>query len=260
MNSNTTKNSKTPHALVNAERVEFISAHDGQRDWYLIVPGKAQQPSMINIHGHGSTGDQLWTRMDVRPRLEAAAAEGITVISPNLRGNAWMSPAAAADMAQIIKTEQERRIWTKTLFVAGSMGGTSALIFAALCPELVDGIVALGAATNIKRYEAWCRSPDSPAATEGIRNAIADAIANAYGDTNKTSHAASENAEQLTMPIILIHGEKDTLIPVEEARDLASKLKQNRTFIYREIPGGNHDSPLGLWDEAITLLKGILCK
>ena len=260
MNPNLSENKANPPILVNAERVEFISDHDGLRDWYLIVPGKLDKPCIITIHGHGSTGDQLWNRMDIRSNLEAAVGEGMTVISPNLRGNAWMSPAAAADMMQIIKTEREKRIWTKTVFVAGSMGGTSALIFAVLYPEHVDGIVALGAATNIERYEAWCRNPNSPTETEGIRTEIADAIAHAYADTDKRPHAASRNAEKLTMPIVLIHGEKDTLIPVEEARALASELKQNRNFICREIPGGNHDSPLGLWDEAMTLLKGLLDK
>ena len=171
-----------------------------------------------------------------------------------------MSPAAADDMVQIIETERQKRTWTKTIFVSGSMGGTSVLVFAALHPERVDGVVALGAATDIARYETWCRSSDSPAATAGIRSAIADAIAYAYGDADKTVHSASGNAQKLTMPIVLFHGEKDTLIPIEEARDLASKLKQAPHFIYREISGGNHDSPLPLWSEAVNLLKGMILK
>lgn len=260
MNSKASENLKTRPALVNAERVEFMSQHDGQRDWYLVVPGRPDRPCYVNIHGHGSAGDQLWVRADIRPNLEAAVSEGLTVISPNLRGNAWMSPAAAEDMVQIINTERPKHPWTKTFFVAGSMGGTSSLVFAALRPEHVDGVVALGAATDIARYEAWCRSPDSPAATITIRNQIANAIAHAYGDADKTAHSASGNAEKLTMPIVLIHGEKDTLIPVEEARHLATKLKHKHNFTYREIPGGNHDSPLDLWNEAITLLKGMLQK
>lgn len=245
---------------VNAERVEFISEHDGYQDWYLVVPGKPDRPCCINIHGHGSAGDQLWVRADIRPNLEAAVGKGMTVISPNLRGNAWMSPAAAADMAQIINEERRKRNWTKTLFAAGSMGGTSVLIFAALHPELVDGVVALGAATDIGRYETWCRSPDSPPETAGIRSAIAAAIAEAYGSVNKTAHSACGNAQRLTMPIVLFHGEKDTVIPVGEARDLAIKLKLSPRFVYREIANGNHDSPLRLWGEAMNLLEGMVLK
>lgn len=260
MNSKTSENTKKSCALVNAERVEFMSEYDGMRDWYLVVSGKPDQLCCVNIHGHGSAGDQLWVRMDIRPILEEVVGEGMTLISPNLRGNAWMSPAAAADMVQIIKMERQKRTWTKTIFACGSMGGTSALAFAALHPDIVDGVVALGAATDIERYGIWCRSSDAPTATAGIRSAIADAIAHAYGAADKTAHSASKNADKLTMPIILIHGEADTVIPVEEARDLAVKLNQNPHFIYREIPNGNHDSPISLWREAMNLLKGMLLK
>ena len=116
------KSPAPPLPTVNAERVEFISAFDGRRDWYLVVPGQPDQPCCINIHGHGSAGDQLWTRLDIRPNLDAAVRKGITVLSPNLRGNAWMSPAAAADLTQIIAAERCRRVWTKTIIVAGSSG------------------------------------------------------------------------------------------------------------------------------------------
>lgn len=243
-----------PPVAVSAARVEFISALDGRRDWYLVVPGKPDQPCFINLHGHGSAGDQLWTRPDIRSNLEAAVREGMTVMSPNLRGNAWMSPAAAADLAQIIVTERRRRIWRKTIIVAGSMGGTSALAFAALRPELVDGVVALGAATDVARYQAWCLAPDSPPRTAAIRKAIAEALEAAYGPADKTPHSASANVARLAMPIVLIHGERDELIPVEEARDLAAKMKTKSNFVYKEIPGGGHDAPLEHWAESLETL------
>ena len=44
MNPNLSENKANPPILVNAERVEFISDHDGLRDWYLIVPGKLDKP------------------------------------------------------------------------------------------------------------------------------------------------------------------------------------------------------------------------
>lgn len=247
-----------PPVAVSAERVEFISALDGRRDWYLVVPGKPDRPCLINLHGHGSAGDQLWVRPDIRPNLEAAVRKGMTVLSPNLRGNAWLSPSAAADLAQIIAAERQCRVWTKTLFVAGSMGGTSALAFAALRPDLVDGVVALGAATDIARYQAWCLAPDSPPRTAAIRKAIAEAIEVAYGPADKTPHSASANAARLAMPIVLVHGERDETIPVEEARDLAAKMKTSPNFVYREIPGGGHDAPLTHWSEGLELVEKMM--
>ena len=46
------------------------------------------------------------------------------------------------------------------------------------------------------------------------------------------------------MPIYFPHGGADEIIPVEQARMLAEKLKDKPDFFYKEIPGGNHDSPL----------------
>lgn len=135
------------------------------------------------------------------------------------------------------------------------MGATSSLAFAAQHPELVDGVVALGAATDIARYEAWCRHPDAPPATAAVRAAIAAAIATSYGDADRAMHSACRNAARLTMPIVLVHGEDDSVIPVEEARGLAATLSGRDRFVYREIPGGDHDSPLRLWGESMDALE-----
>ena len=135
-----------------------------------------------------------------------------------------------------------------------TMGGSSALAFAALRPELVDGVVALGAATDVARYQAWCLAPDSPPRTAAIRKAIAEAIEAAYESADKTPHSASANAVRLAMPIVLVHGELDETIPVEEARDLAAKMKKNPNFVYREIPDGGHDAPLAHWAESLETL------
>ena len=46
------------------------------------------------------------------------------------------------------------------------------------------------------------------------------------------------------MPIHLAHGEHDTLMHVGQSRALAARMDHNGDFVYDEIPGRNHDSPL----------------
>ncbi|MBD3646337.1 MAG: prolyl oligopeptidase family serine peptidase, partial [Pseudomonadales bacterium] len=43
-------------------------------------------------------------------------------------------------------------------------------------------------------------------------------------------------------PFLIIHGDKDTLVPVEEARLFAERLSATSTspVVYAEIPGGQH--------------------
>jgi pimeloyl-ACP methyl ester carboxylesterase len=66
----------------------------------------------------------------------------------------------------------------KTIFCSGSMGGTSNLIYAALHPEDVRGLVIHGAATDLSSYYRWCETQKQP-----IIHEIAEAIRNSYGGT-----------------------------------------------------------------------------
>jgi pimeloyl-ACP methyl ester carboxylesterase len=90
-------------------------------------------------------------------------------------------------------------------------------------------------------------------------------IEQAYGATPAEDpalyrrHSVIGNAGKLTMPVYFTHGEKDGVIPVAHARRLAAKMKGKADFVYREIPGGDHDSALwetGALDFAMSRVAG----
>ena len=226
-----------PDGLV---RLEYKSSYDDFKDWALILPGDNPEFWIIVLHGHGSHGDQLYTRQDVRENwLEPLRATGAGILSPNLRDNAWMNPAAAFDMHELIDYLRNEYGLKKTLFCSGSMGGTGNLIYSILHPEDVDAVIARGAATDLKSYLNWCLKQEKP-----IIHEIAEAISTSYKEDELEKHSTLLNAEKLTMPVYFIHGGADETIPVEQARILAEKLQGKADFFYEEIPGGNHDSPL----------------
>ena len=223
-------------------RFEYQSTVDGIADWYLFHDAGKEKDCIVLLHGHGSHGDQILTRSDLAPWRAYLAELDVSVLSPNLRDNAWMSPAAAADLHHLLAAGKETHAWRRIFFAAGSMGGTSALIFAMLHPELADGLVILGAATDIGRYASWCAAqPEIPVLRE-----IHSAISAAYTPTDFALHNVCAHARNLTMPIHFHHGNADAIIPVSEARHLAEIFHNaGRTnFHYHEIEGGNHDSPL----------------
>ena len=86
-----------------------------------------------------------------------------------------MKEAAVADLRQIIEAEREKNPWQKLLVISGSMGGTGALIFAMRHPELVDGVGALGAATDPQSYLDWLEPETRPILQE-IRAALLAAL------------------------------------------------------------------------------------
>ena len=237
LNKSTQSGEYFPKGLI---RLEYQSSYDTLKDWALILPGNNPEFWIIVLHGHGSHGDQLYTRQDVRESwLEPLRASGAGIISPNLRDNAWMNPAAAFDMHELIDYLRNEYALKKTLFCSGSMGGTGNLIYSILYPEDVDAVIARGAATDLKSYRKWCLEQDKPVIRE-----IAEAISTAYKEDELEKHSTLLNAEKLNMPVYFIHGGSDEIIPVKQARILAEKLSDKVDFFYKEIPCGSHDSPL----------------
>jgi len=243
-------------------RVEFASGHDGAMDWALARPPAAGDLWWVMVHGHGSLGDQLYTRPDIRDQWLPLVAElGLGVLTPNTRGNGWMSPAAAADVHELLAWARAEHGARRFVFASGSMGGTSSLIYAVLHPADVAGVVALCPATDLASYYAWCRgkAPAFPggARNEGIIGQIADAIQASYGGEPATQprryrrHSAVANAARLTMPLCLVHGTADPLIPVAGARRLAGALADHPAFVYRELADGGHDAPLPAMPDAL---------
>jgi pimeloyl-ACP methyl ester carboxylesterase len=234
-------------------RVDYTSGMDGLEDWALIIPPREGQVWLGFLHGHGSGGDQLLVRKDIREWLLYPALErGLGLLMCNLRGNAWMGPAAVEDLRSLIVLARGQYGAEKLLFASGSMGATSNLIFARLHPEEVAGLVALCPATDLASYWEWCQQKASPITLE-----IAGAIQQSYGGTPTElpalyeAHSALAGAQRLKMPLLLAHGTADDIIPVEQSRRLAEQLAEAEHFTYLELDGGHHDSPLAIATEAL---------
>ena len=234
------------------EKVEYKSTADGFHDWYLVHRVRNARTCAVVLHGHGSTGDQLLTRLDVAEVwTRFLLGENVSILSPNLRGNAWMKEAAVADLRQILEAEREKNPWRKLLIVSGSMGGTGALIFTMRHPELVDGVGALGAATDPQNYLDWLEIQSRPVLRE-----IRAALLEAYPTPElRGRNSVLRHADRLSMPVYYLHGEADATIPASEARALREKLAGKPNFFYREIGNGDHDSPLPAFPEIFRKLE-----
>ncbi len=235
-------------ALAGIRRIDYRSGRDGFADWALARPPATGHIWLVCLHGHGSQGDQLYTRRDIRERwLPEFLNRDLGVLTPNLRGNAWMGPAAVADLDDLLGLVRAEFGAGAFLFASGSMGGTGNLIYAALRPRNVAGVLARGAASDLAGYHAWCRERQ---VGQPVLGEIADAIAVAYGGPPETTpaayaaHSALAQADRLTMPLFLAHGAADAVIPVSQMRALVGRLAQHPRLVYHEIPDGNHDSPL----------------
>ncbi len=217
--------------------IAFRSSLDGTEQRYVeIVPNDvaslAVRDVVIALHGHGSDRWQFIkeTRGECKGVRDVAAKHGLIVVSPDYRAKtSWMGPKAEADVVQII-AEMKRRHQVGRVFIAGgSMGGTSALIFAALHPELIAGVCSLNGTANMVEYAKF-----------------QDAIIASYGGTKDVvpdeykKRSAELWPERFVMPVAVTTGGKDDVVPPQSVLRLVEKLqlaKRKVLSIHREAGG-----------------------
>ena len=220
--------------------VRFTAKFDGSEQRYLVrfpkdFDAKQHHGLVIALHGHGSDRWQFVNdqRDECRAARDTAAKSQSIYVSPDYRAKtSWMSPAAEADLLQILDDLHQRYRIDHVILCGGSMGGTSALAFAAMHPETMDGVVSMNGTANMVEYAGFT-----------------EAISAAYGGTKTEqpqvyrSRSAEFFPERLTMPIGLTTGGLDTLVPAESTLRLAEALKQRQSPVKQiHRPAGGHDT------------------
>jgi lysophospholipase L1-like esterase/pimeloyl-ACP methyl ester carboxylesterase len=218
----------------------FVSRLDGTEQRYVLLRPADYDPArvydvLIMLHGHGSDRWQFirQARAECSESRRFAAQASMICVSPDYRApTSWMGPAAEADMVQLIDELHRGQRIGRILLLGGSMGGTSALAFAAQHPQLIDGVVSLNGTANMLEYEQF-----------------QEAIQASYGGT-KDSHrevyrtrSAELFAANLTMPLAATTGGRDTLVPPDSVLRLLQHLQTGGAQVLSlHRPDGGHDT------------------
>ncbi|OJW03504.1 MAG: hypothetical protein BGO49_11655 [Planctomycetales bacterium 71-10] len=228
--------------------VAFVAAADGTEQRYVVIePAAPAVDALIALHGHGSDRWQFATsdRDEARAARDFAKARGMLFVSPDYRAKtSWMGPKAEADLVQIIADLKAARGVRRVFLCGGSMGGTSALTFAALHPDLIAGVAAMNGTANHLEYE-------------GFQDAIAESFGGskaAIPDEYK-NRSAEYRPERFTMPVGLTTGGRDDVVPPQSVLRLADVLKKigrPPLLIHRE--DGGHATA---YDDARAILEHV---
>lgn len=238
----------------------FVADYDNTLQSYLeLLPPMVADidTAVIAFHGHGSHREQFMTPGiyddAFTPVMQLLCERNIVYIAPEYRGNSWMNAAAVSDCRQIICSLRAAYGVKHIVLIGGSMGGTSVLIYAALHPEGISGVLAACPATDMAElYDEL----------QGSRwDAIAQTIAAQYGGIPELNPAeysrrsSRRHVENLKMPISIIHGNSDALISVNHSRIMVQRLRElGSPVIYREITDGDHDAPVQFFAEELAAL------
>lgn len=203
--------------------IKFISKTDRTAQYYVeILPEgfdkERRYDLLIGLHGHGADRWQFVkeNRGECLAFRTFAEDHGMIAISPDYRAKtSWMGPAAENDLLQILSDVRKQYRISRVFLVGGSMGGTSALTFAALHPDLLDGVVALNGHVNHLEYSHF---QDAIAASFGGNKSV---IPEEY-----KRRSAEYWPERLTMPLAFTVGMADTLVPPASVIRLVNVLRQ----------------------------------
>ncbi|HWL07522.1 MAG TPA: alpha/beta fold hydrolase [Planctomicrobium sp.] len=229
--------------------VTFAARVDGTEQRYVLIEPDVASLSppdlLIALHGHGSDRWQFAknTRDECRAARDIASRYGMIYVSPDYRAKtSWMGPQAEADLIQIIRELKAKYTINRVFLCGGSMGGSSALTFAALHPELINGVAAMNPTANHLEFQNF-----------------QPAIASSFGGTKLEipdeykKRSAEYWPERLTMPIGLTTGGNDTVVPPASAQRLADVLQQlNHPVLLIHRKDGGHSTT---YEDAIRILE-----
>jgi acetyl esterase/lipase len=214
------------------ERVANIRYGDAGRSNLLDVYRHRSRPSggpvLVYLHGGGFRSGRK--SREARPLIYRLASQGWVCISANYR----LSPAARfpdhhVDAKKVIawvrEHGQEYGADPATVFVAGSSAGGHLAAMAAL-------------------------TPNDPVFQPGFERADTSVVAaiclyGYYGSLDADERFPSSPLAYVRAdapPFFVAHGDKDTLVLVEDARRFVQRLRRisSNPVVYAELPGGQH--------------------
>jgi dipeptidyl aminopeptidase/acylaminoacyl peptidase len=228
--------------------LESLISHDGlEITGWLYCPQGATTPApaMLSLHG----GPEAQERPVFSPQHQVVAAAGIAVFAPNVRGSSGFGRAfvhaddrygrydAIADVASCAYHLVSQRVADAArIAVTGrSYGGYLTLAALVGYPNLfAAGVDICGMSDLLTFYrdtEPWI----GEAATTKYGDPVTDTTL--LRDVSPLNHV-----ERIVAPVLVVHGELDTNVPVGEATQIVAALRAlDRPVQYLELDGEGHE-------------------
>lgn len=244
---------------------QFLADYDGSIQKYIIrLPGDFKPGSehdlMMALHGHGSDRHQFAqdNRGECKAARDVAGRHQMIFVSPDYRDKtSWMGPAAEADMVQLIKQLIDQYKIRNVFIVGGSMGATAVLTFAALHPDLVDGVCSLNGSANLLEYTV-----DVAGVQNAIKNSFGgrpDETPQEYKKRNPQEYkkrSAEYHPEKFTMPIAVTTSGRDVALPPDSVLRLAAAVrKHNQSVLVIHRPDEGH---LTSYEDTVTAIEYVI--
>lgn len=249
-----------PRSSLAESRVVSYTSRDGVALWgYLTTPnsGAAPYPTVIMPHG----GPQSRDSYSFDFMVQFLVSRGYAVFQPNFRGSEGSGRSFARAgyrqwggvMQNDITDGVQHLIATgvansERICIAGiSYGGYAALAGAALTPDLYRCAISIAGLSDLPELI------DTERSDAGRRSALYAFVQETIGDPSDNRDqliAASprRQVERITVPILLIHGEKDDITLASQSERMRDALQRaGKPVRYVEIEGNVYHPWDGWW-------------
>ncbi len=229
-----------PRDEVSRASFEIKGDHEPLEVSYLI----AEDPDLPRvIYIHGTPGDaSAFTRYLYNP------VEGLEAISIDRPGFGASDPIHAVvsfeEQARAIEPLLVERDGRWPILVGHSLGGPIIARAAADYPDKVGAIVILAGSLDpgLEKPRWFNHAGRFPLVSaflaRDIRNSNKEIMA-----AKRETELLAEVLDQVRCPIIIIHGEDDILVPIDNVDYMRARFKENPNVDVVILPGENHFIP-----------------
>jgi dipeptidyl aminopeptidase/acylaminoacyl peptidase len=229
--------------------------------------GDEALPAVLSLHG----GPEAQERPVFSPLHQLLVAAGMVVFAPNIRGSLGFGRAFVHADDRYGRLDAIGDVVSSAGYLVGSgyadpqrlavtgrsYGGYATLMALVHYPQVfAAGVDICGMSdmlTFFRDSEPW----------------IARAAVTKYGDPDRDASLLAQlsplpHAESIRVPLLVVHGEHDTNVPVSEALQIVNALRAlGRDVDYLELEGEGHEfrrasSRLRLLDAVTSFLSGAL--
>jgi dipeptidyl aminopeptidase/acylaminoacyl peptidase len=230
-------------------------ASDGlEMDGVLTLPpGREARnlPLVVMPHGgpidvHDSPGFDYWA--------QAFASRGYAVFQPNYRGSSGRDVTfrqagygewggkMLSDIKDGVGALAAKGIVDpkRACIVGASYGGYAALAGVTLQHGLYRCAVSVAGPSNMSSFFAWEMDKHGDR-TRFTRYWRAATGADKGGDRVLNAISPATHADKVEVPVLLIHGKDDTVVPIDQSREMEGALKRaGKSVELLQINGGDH--------------------